>query len=1167
MTYRPIGLLLLVLSFVCVEAVWAQADRGVITGIVTDQQGSPIPDAPIQIRSADTGVVTSTVTSSTGNYTTPPLIIGTYSVSLQVTGFKAFTASGIRLDSGQTFRQDVRLEVGDVAQRLEVSASGETINVTNAEVSASVDQKYYQDLPAVVSTEMRLPENMLYTIPGFVSLKPTNSFPAGTQFHSRLNGGQRTAFENYLDGASYGEVSGHNQTQERSAPFESIQEMRVIENTFSAQYGHTSGGFVEYTTKSGTSQLHGTLYEYLQNNYFNARGEVAVAPPILKQNSYGFAVGGPVYIPKIYDGRKKTFFFFNFDQMKMRQSAFNSFLTIPTNEFRQGNFSQLLGAAAGTDACGRPVLTGQIFDPLSTRDASTCGGPSGVSVRDAFPGNQVPLRSTVGRNVNALFPNTDRAGVLSNYRQESRDRFLEPRTILFRLDHNFTDTFRMASTFNYNDRPRQTDCDSVGGCSVTTPLSRSMVQRISTKLEHLQFTWTPKPNFFNHTVLAYDRWNIPATGDFQDQGWASKIGITGVPYADSGGFPGISFDQRYANLGKPTGISNQATDRYQVLNDSTYLIGKHTLKFGFEFRRERWAILNQGSVAGNWNFSFRHTAAFSATGAPINNTGDPYASLLLGQVNSASFDILANPDFRRNYWAPWINDDIKINQKLTLSLGFRWDLQNGRSEKHNRYSTFDPTLANPGAGNRLGALRFAGDNQQTFENTDLSTLGPRLSLAYRPKESWVIRTGYGIYYAPVVMSQNGTPILGFSSSPLVNDQTNGRFPAFNWDNGFPQSAVVYPPNAIPQFGNNQSVIWVKEDTLTLPRYQNWSFSIQKQLQDNLLLDAAYVANRGTRLITGQFLSGENQNDPAILSRYPVSLLSSAINSPQAIAAGIASPFPGFTGTVAQALRPYPQYQTITAQNGRNGSSSYHSLQLKLEKRFSQGLQFRAAYTFSKLINNGAESGQSESDAPPQSVFIRDKALSLDNVAHAVILAYTYELPFGAGKKFLNVNGVADYIVGGWNISGVQRYNSGRPLSIGMNNLYSGVLFNTGMRPDRVAGVEGYRNNDNSNYDIGVDRYLSAAGWAAPPDGRLGNASRTDSIIRGWASYSEDISVFKNFKIGEPATLRSGANFANILNRHQWCDPNTNLSDTANFGLVAGQCDVPRRIELYLKLTF
>lgn len=1169
----PLFLLLLGASL----PLWGQADRGIITGIITDQQGATVPDAPVRITNSNTGVVTMVRSSGTGNYTTPPLIIGVYEVRVEMAGFKTFAVTGIRLDSGQTFRQDVRLEVGEVTQTLEVSASGETLNVVNPEVSASVDQKYYQDLPAVVSSEMRLPETLLYTVPGFTSLKPTNSFPAGTQFMSRINGGQRAAFENFLDGASYGEVSGHNQTQERSAPFESIQEMRVIQNTFSAQYGHTSGGFVEYTTKSGTSKLHGVVYEYLQNDALNARGEVAVQKPVLRQNSYGFTLGGPVFIPKAYDGRKKTFFFFNFDQMKYRQQAFNSFITIPTNRFRQGDFSELLGGQAGTDACGRPVRTGQIFDPSTTRDASTCGGPAGVSVRDPFPNNIVPLRSVVGRNVNALFPSTDRAGVLANYRQESPDRFLEPRTILTRIDHNISDNFKLASTFNYNDRPRQTDCGFVGGCSRTTPLAKSFVQRISTKLFHLQATWNIRPNFFTHATGAYDRWAIPGVGDFEDQGWFSKIGLKGIPEGDQGGFPGINFDQRYTALGRPNGRGFAATDRYQFLDDTTYLFGRHTLKFGFEFRRERWAQADRGILAGNWNFSFRNTAAFNASGAPIANTGDPYASMLLGEVSSVNFQVATQPDWRRNYYAPWINDDIKITERLTLSFGFRWDFRQGRVEKYNRYSTFSPTRPNPGADGRPGAIQFAGVDgaPRKFEETDTSALGPRFGFAYRLGEQTVIRGGYGIYYAPVVMNQfSGTPTLGFSSNPTVVDLTNGRQAALNWDDGFPASAIIKPPFINPAVGNGTNVLWVNPDSLTLPRYQNWTLSVQRQLQDNLLLDVAYVANHGTRLIGGNILGSANQNDPAILDRYPVSLLTSNINSPAAQAAGIAKPYPSFNGSVAQALRPFPQFQTVTPYNAHNGQSIYHSMQLKLDKRFSNGLQGRFAWTWSKLLHNGAESGLGGlgSDtrqivAQPQSVFRQEKGLSVDDVTHSVIMAYTYELPFGRNKRFLNVTGVADHILGGWNVSGIHRYSGGRPLPIVMNNLYSGVLFNTALRPDRVTGVGGFKNNDNSNFDIARDRYLDPAAFAVPSTARLGNAGRVDAVVRGWASYSEDISVFKNFLVREPLSIRIGANLANAFNRHQWCDPNTNFSDTTNFGIVSGQCDVPRRIEVYARISF
>ena len=352
--------------------LYGQADRGSITGIVTDSQRAELPNTPVQITNSDTGVVTTVRTSSAGNYSSPPMIIGNYDVRVEAPGFKVFSARGIRLDSGQTFRQDVVLELGSVSESVDVKANSEQLNTENPQVSASITQQYYTDLPAISTGNIRVPEALLFTVPGF-----TPRQGQGDQFFSRINGGQAAAFENFLDGASYGEVVGHNFTAERSAPFESIQEARVIQNTFSAQYGHTSGGFVEYTTKSGTSRFHGAAYEYFQNNVLNARGEIARTPPVLRQNNYGVAVGGPIWIPKVYNGKNKSFFFYNYDGYKFRNSGDAGFLTVAPTDFRQGNFSSLLGTLSGQlDACGRQVRTGQIFDPLSTRDASTCGGPA-----------------------------------------------------------------------------------------------------------------------------------------------------------------------------------------------------------------------------------------------------------------------------------------------------------------------------------------------------------------------------------------------------------------------------------------------------------------------------------------------------------------------------------------------------------------------------------------------------------------------------------------------------------------------------------------------------------------------------------------------------------------------------------------------------------------------
>ena len=415
-------------------------------------------------------------------------------------------------------------------------------------------------------------------------------------------------------------------------------------------------------------------------------------------------------------------------------------------------------------------------------------GSTGALVRDPFPNNQVPIRSNVGGNVANLIPPVDRAGILANHARESRDRFLDVRTILARVDHNFTDLLRMAVTFNYNDRPRITNCDSVGGCSPgTRVLGNSMEQRISTKLLHIQLTHTPKPNFYTHSTFGYDRWILPSTSLEANKAWSSQIGLSGLIDADTGGFPYINFDQRYSRFGRPFETQGQATDRWQFLNDTTWLKGRHTIKMGIEYRWERWANFNKGALAGTYNFSFRNTGAFDATGTAIVNTGDPFASMLLGEVSSANFDITVRPIFDRDYFAPWINDDIKITDRLTLSFGFRLDYQLGRKERHDTYSHFNPTIQNTVG--IPGGIEFAGSNgtRRVFQDLDTGTYGPRLGFAYRHGENTVIRGGYGMYYAGVVMSQfQASPTFGFSSNPTATDLTNGRQARFNWDNPFPR---------------------------------------------------------------------------------------------------------------------------------------------------------------------------------------------------------------------------------------------------------------------------------------------------------------------------------------------------------------------------------------------
>lgn len=1144
-------------------SLWAQADRGVITGIVTDRQGAVVASAPVVIVNNNTGVVTNLRTTEAGMYSSIPLGLGNYSVSVEVPGFKKAVAGDITLRSGQTVRQDFVLELGTVTETVQVVGALQQLNTDNAQVSAAANRRYLNDLPSFAGGEVRLPERLLLTIPGYT---PSRGSTGG--WNSRINGGQAMAYENFLDGASFGSAADHNQTGERSVPLDAVEEVNVVQNTFSAQYGRTSGGFVEYTTRSGTSALHGSAFHYLQNDKLNTRGFTLPRPSIIRQNNWGFTVGGPVYIPKIYEQRNKTFFFFAHDAMDNRTPGRSSgFNTVPTTAVRAGDFTEILtGKVAGVDACGRQVLAGQVFDPNSSRDASTCGGPAGILVRDPFPGNIVPIRSQIAKNIQDVWPAPDREGRFSNSFAKQNQPWFDSRIYMTRLDHNPTDNIRLALTYNFNKRPRYIGCSGVGGCD--GPMGDGWAQEISTHTSHLQYTHVLRPNLFTHTTFGYDYWSMPDNW-LSERGAAPRLGIRGIPHAELGGFPGVTFDSTYGGWSRSYAPTFQSAARWQIVNNTTYVVNRHALKWGIDIRHISWATGGVLGDAGVYNFRSVHTGAFDAAGNPIPNTGDPYASFRLGQVSSSSWRIPAFPAYQEEYISPWINNEWKATDRLTLTLGLRWEFQTPRTAKHDQYSSFDPTIPNPGAGGALGAYAFAGRNGQPRTlavKMDKSALGPRFGFAYRVGERTVVRGGYGIYYSGITMGQwLATPAAGFGSNMSVSDLTNGREAIFFWDNGFPQSAIKIPPFIDPTIQNGSSALYMSPWSLTLPRYQNWTFAVQRQLGENMLLDVAYVANHGTRLVAGDMLGAMNQNHPALLEQYPAGLLTSDINSPTATAAGIRAPWEGFRGTVAQALRPFPQYTNVSQQNSANGMSTFNSLQVRLDKNFSHGLQMRGFWVWSKMMGNGANNGVVGSIGNTSvSVYRMEKAVDSDHVPHVFSFTYSYGFPFGRGRKYLNNNRVLDLILGGWNLGGIHRYESGRPLNITMTNIYGGILFNGQRRPDRVAGANGIKDHSESDYDIVNHRYLNRDAWATPAAGTLGTAPRRE--LRGFASYYENLSLYKAFAIREELALRFGCNANNILNRHRFNNPDTNFSNGANFGRITGAGD-SRRLELYLKLEF
>jgi hypothetical protein len=430
-----------------------------------------------------------------------------------------------------------------------------------------------------------------------------------------------------------------------------------------------------------------------------------------------------------------------------------------------------------------------------------------------------------------------------------------------------------------------------------------------------------------------------------------------------------------------------------------------------------------------------------------------------------------------------------------------------------------------------------------------------------------VRGGYGIYYAGVAFSQfTGEPNIGFSSNPFAPNLTNGLYPAFLLDAGFPTSIIKQPPFIDPTIANGASVIAVAPHGETLPRFQNWSLTLQRRLTRNMMLDVSYIGNHGSRLNHHAQRAGldYNMNDPRVLS-LGAALLNSSIDSPAAQAAGILPPYPGFNGTVAQALRKYPQYQSIEWRGLPLGRSQYHAIEVVLEQQLSKGLQYRVGYTYSRLRNNGAESGLGGEPInggvqDPIDWDTADYGLSVDDTPHVLLAGFTWDIAPGRSRSW---TGARKALLGGWSLSGILRYESGRPLHIFMANDMAGLLFNTEKRPNRAGGGGGAASG---SFDPNSESYLDKNAWQDPGPLAFGNAPRADGTVRGFKVYNEDIAIAKTFSLTSDLKMRFEALFGNIFNRTTFCPPDTNFSSPA-FGTVNTQCNQARSIQFGLRLDY
>lgn len=1164
-------------------SVFAQSDRGTITGTIQDSSGAVIPAAKVTVTNAQTGVSQSIPTTESGDFTIPQLSPGTYTVKVEKDGFRPASVTGVVLNASSTVRADATLEVGAAAQAVEVSASALTLSTENAKTSVTVNNKLVDELPLVVGGTLRSPFNLAALTPEAKNVGGDNGFILG--------GGQAAGYGTNLDGVSANTTRALTQSWVAvNAPsIEAITEFTVDTNGFKAEFGQATGGIMSFASKSGTNDFHGTAYEFLRNNAFdannffnNARG---IARPIYKQHDFGFSGGGPAWIPKIYNGRNKTFFFFSYEAFRNREGATGAQRTVPTAEMYNGDFRNWV------DGSNRVI---PIYDPTTQ-----VTNAAGAVTRQPFANNQIPASMFDPQTVKALgafrsgtvpLPNNGAAPGTNGYVQNNylvtNGSQVRPNTkISVKGDHVFNEKHRISGYWGYNrsfEKPGANGPADLPGLFVNYNDTRrpSDVFRGS-------WDWTISPTIFNHFYGGGNNWkenhDPPQATVLSGIDWKDRFCLGNVPNCGEN-LVNMNFSNGYSQWG---GRANNGSENFikQFANDTTIIRGKHTIKFGVQHLRQYYNGFGRQCVAGCMTFDFKHTGRPGDTNFTTAG-GSPIASMLLGYASAGDIDTIRYIGQQWPSWSGFIQTDWRVKSNLMLNLGLRWETMLPPTGEGDRWSDFAPDRPNPNAGGIKGALIFAGTGEgregtRTLADSYYKAFGPRFGLAYTYKDKTVIRASGGLSYGNITTVTGSTHQRGFTLTLNFPDNSQGIQPAYRVRDGLP--AWSAPPFINAGFANRDSMPWWQGSEATRPpAFVTFNFSIQRQLSSSMVMETSYNGSLGSGLQAG--LLAYNALNPELLTRYGANLLNSRFDSPAAVAAGIRAPYPTFgdapglrgTGgwggqaTVRQALRPYPQYNNIDTGSGggdHSGHSSYHAWMLRFEKRYAGGLQFQTSYVFSKLLTD-ADSywiGGAAMDHYNRGL---EKSIGQFDLPHNFKVGTVYDLPFGKGKRWLGGNNALNWVVGGWRVSGIAFYSSGQPLGLGTTN--GMPLFAGGNRPI-ISTYDGWRGAQRGDkFDPFVDRFTQPASFfPAQPANTFGNQTRYNPKFRQFGNYNENISIAKSFPIREQMRVDLRVEMFNAFNRVRFGTGSLTLQ-SQQFGQLTGAGDLlnsPRQMQMALKFYF
>jgi hypothetical protein len=1112
----------------------AQVTTGTILGNIRDTSGASVVGAQITIKEIDKGTAQTFQTDENGAYYAPFLIPGTYQVNVEKKGFRKQASQNFELQVDQKARVDFTLQVGQVSESIEVTASAPLVKSETAELGEVIAEKAIRELPL----NGRNFASLVYMAPAVTPGQQGENLSGASSFNPRAAsnfnalGSQANTNAWLVDGIDNNEYTFNTVIVQPS--IESVREFKVLTGTFSAAFGR-GAGVVSVSTKSGGNEVHGNLFEFVRNdlvdarNYFNAPPQVK---PPYRRNQFGGALSGPVYLPKIYNGKNRTFFFMDYSGMRERKGQ--TFVnTVPDAKTRIGDFSNF------TDTKGALM---RIYDPLTTRLNPSFDSTRPVSttnpqyLRDPFAGNVIPSNriNPVGLNVASIYPLPNGPGNFNNY-TISVPRAVDDDGFTTRVDHQISNSDSFFVRYSW-EKFRLSAPQGQANCCLPTPdfakkfdlgpyVGGLQVTDLTTQGMAINEAHVFRANLINEFRGGFARTNPYTRQSDLGHNAATSLGIQGVNISQySSGLPGINVTDFTGLSGGPSFLpANPRETHWQLEDGVSWTVGRHQLKFGYRYVRRMTSPYTGppgGGPRGDMTFGKNFT------NDPVTNTqGTGLATLLLGYISGGNGrSILLEPYYTTNQdHGLYVQDDWKVSQRLMMNIGLRYDVFVPDKEIRNRIVNFDRTTLR---------MRYAGEDgvsDTAGKQTRMSNLGPRIGLAYDVAGNGrtIIRSGFGVSYFPVLPS--GSNMLGeqvpyvVSQTPFGNIPTNPTdfsvIPTINQP--FPAITTVKP---VTTADLNSAAIGVIGHSFRneTPSMMTWNINVEHQIRNTMVAELTYAGSHSTHL-TYAFTPNEIQP---------------GIGTPQS----------------RRLLQPLSNISSMTTFEQMN-SSMYHGMSAKLEKRFSSGLQFTAAYTFSKNLDYGgsAASGGGAVGNPQTVTNLRaGRGPSGFDVKHRFFANYVYELPFGKGKRWAS-SGPLRFVAGGWTVTGITTLSGGRPFTVYLN---TGVNNGAPSWPNRL-GPGTLSNPDRQHW-------FNDADFAAPSPNTYGNSAR--GVLYGPGQVNLDVSFVKNNKFRERYNVQFRFETFNLTNTPFFGFPNANIG-APTVGQITTTNSDNRDLQFALKFEF